>query len=89
MNSASAVVASGRYTAARWQFWNASRTAVAPLDRRPHRVAGHHPPGPQQRVTAACAASNEPRAASSAASRAMAWDGRQAGSDKAASAGGG
>jgi hypothetical protein len=26
VNSASAVVASGRYTAARWQFWNASRT---------------------------------------------------------------
>jgi len=43
--------------------------------------------GPQRRVIAACAASNEPRTASTAASRARAWDGRQAGSDSAASAG--
>jgi hypothetical protein len=43
--------------------------------------------GPQRPVIAACAASNEPRAASSAASRARAWERRQAGSDNAASAG--
>ena len=43
--------------------------------------------GPQRRVIAACAASNEPRADSIAASRARAWDGRQAGSGNAASAG--
>ena len=40
--------------------------------------------GPQRRVIAACAASNEPRTASTAASRARAQDGRQAGSGRPA-----
>ena len=43
--------------------------------------------GPHRRMIAACAASNEPRTASTAASLARERDGRQAGSDKAASAG--
>ena len=43
--------------------------------------------GPQRLVIAACAVSNEPRTASSAASRARVWECRDAGSDKAASAG--
>jgi hypothetical protein len=43
--------------------------------------------GPQRPVIAACAVSNEPRTASSAARRARLWEWRGAGSDKAASAG--
>ena len=36
-------MAPGRNTAARWQFWNASRTPIVPLDRGAHRVARHQP----------------------------------------------